>query len=377
MAGSCAAGRFPLFSRHNEGRIAQLVRAFDSHSKGPWFEPRCVHHVKNPRTRVFYVPRGFERSENLYGATRSMCAGFTWHGQIFPPTEKFYVTLSSMTVRNLLTHATIDRLDASILLGHILKKPRAWLLAHAETSVSPAQTKRFQILITRRRKHEPIAHLTGKKEFFSRAFIVNKHVLTPRPETELMVERARDLANGKTIIWDVGTGSGAIAVTLACERPTAKVLATDISAQALAITRRNATRHRALTRITFLNSNLLQPPVYRWLARHAKHRNLIICANLPYLPASDKKILAPDVTKYEPHVALFSGSNGLTLIQRFLGQLARHLPEWEYKTVTILLEFDPPQAKALMVLAKKLFPRARVTIHRDLAKRKRMMEISV
>lgn len=292
-----------------------------------------------------------------------------------------------MTIHNLLAASAIPRLDAEVLLAHVLKKNRSWILAHPDDPVSAAKTRQFHALVTRRKKHEPVAYLMREKEFFGRTFTVNHHVLVPRPETELMVERAlrstREARGAKQCFWDVGTGSGAIAVTLACERPDAAILATDVSARALAVAKKNAARHHAANQITFLKSNLLQPAVYRLLARHASDRttahphdrDLLITANLPYLPASDKKILAPDVTTYEPSLALFSGADGLTLIRQFLGQLARHLPEWNYQRVTILLEFDPPQAKTLTALAKKRFPRADIMIHRDLAGRNRIMEI--
>lgn len=285
---------------------------------------------------------------------------------------------SRMTVRDLLpTASSIDRLDAEVLLGYLLKKDRAWMKAHDDVRVTSVIARKFRELIVRRERHEPIAHLIREKEFYGRPFFVSKHTLIPRPETELMVERALSFATGHAIIWDVGTGSGAIGVTLACECPNVIVLATDVSSKALRAAKVNAKRHHAASRMTFLKSNLLQPAAYRWLKRHAPGHKLIITANLPYLPASDKKTLAPDVVKYEPSLALFSGDDGLTLINRFLGQLSRHASEWRYGEITILLEFDPPQSTALKKIVKKLFPNAEVTIHRDLAKRNRLLEISI
>ncbi|MEN9558328.1 MAG: hypothetical protein RL141_697 [Candidatus Parcubacteria bacterium] len=274
-------------------------------------------------------------------------------------------------VRDLLS-TSIDHLDAEVLLAHVLKKDRMWLRAHLDEPVATKDLARYQSLVTRRKKQEPVAYLIGKKDFYGRSFIVTKHTLIPRPDTELLVERA--LAAQGDVYWDVGTGSGAIAVTLACEQPRAAMLATDVSARALTVAKKNARAHGAP--VTFLKSNLLQPPAYRWLKKH-RSDHLVIAANLPYLPIADKKILAKDVTAYEPSSALFSGADGLALIRRFLGQLARHIPEWGYARVTLFLEFDPPQVKTLRAILKKIFPQSAVVIHQDLAGRNRVAELSM
>lgn len=272
-------------------------------------------------------------------------------------------------VRELL-QAKINRLDAEILLAFVLKRDRVWVKMHGSDAVAARDAKRFRALAARRRKGEPVAYLIGTKDFYGRTFAVNRSTLVPRPETELLVERALD-AYGD-VYWDVGTGSGAIAVTLACERPGVDVLATDVSARALTVAQQNARTHGA--KVTFVKSNLLQPAAYRWLKKQ-KGSHLVVAANLPYLPVGDKKKLAKDVVNYEPASALFSGTDGLDLIQRFLRQFSRHVRDWEYADVTILLEFDPPQAKTLKVLAVDLFPDADVAIHRDLAKRERVLSL--
>jgi release factor glutamine methyltransferase len=293
----------------------------------------------------------------------------------------------------------LGRLEAEILLSFILKKDKVWLIAHGEQTLSPALQRKFKALVSRRQKHEPIAHLIGEREFYGRTFVVNKDVLIPRPETELIIERVVRRSGGQAVVlWDVGTGSGAIALTLAAEISDAKILATDISSRALTIAKKNAKKIGVTKQVTFIKSNLLQPAAYRWLKRHAvsdhrtvsraersgtegtkppDHPALIITANLPYLPTSDRKILTPDVVKYEPSLALFSGSDGLTLIKKFLAQLSRHLPEWGYASTTILLEYDPPQTNALTMIAKKYFPEADISIHTDLAGRDRVMEIAI
>jgi len=281
---------------------------------------------------------------------------------------------------------SLGRLEAEILLGYAMKKDKVWLLTHPNSELRTTRQRLFDSHIRRRLKHEPIAYILGKKEFYGRRFVVTKDTLIPRPETEMIIDlvvgagfprpgrHAEGRGDRAPTVWDVGTGSGAIAVTLAKQYPTIKILATDVSIKTLAVARKNARLLRAKN-VTFLKSDLLQPAAYRWLAKNAKGKHLTICANLPYLPTSDIKKLDADVVKYEPTRALFSGKDGLDLISRFLGQLSRHLDEWDYASSTILVEFDPPQTATLKRIAKKLFPSSTVTIHKDLAGRNRVLKI--
>ncbi|MBP9869168.1 peptide chain release factor N(5)-glutamine methyltransferase [Patescibacteria group bacterium] len=295
----------------------------------------------------------------------------------------------------------LGRLEAELLLGHVLGMDRVALIAHADRRIGSATIRRFDALIRRRLRHEPISQITGTKGFYGRDFSVTKNVLTPRPETELLIELALSLCHPRAggdpasrsrnpdsrlhgndtgvVFWDVGTGSGAIAVTLACETSESPILATDLSLRAIEMAKHNAKKHGVTKRIRFEKSDLLQPVAYRWLKKQAAENNtLIICANLPYLPDSDKKELEPDVVKFEPSSALFAGTDGLRLIRKLLGQLARHLPEWGYKKTTMLFEFDPPQSQVLLSLAQSLFPNASsVEILRDLAERDRILKISL
>jgi release factor glutamine methyltransferase len=154
------------------------------------------------------------------------------------------------------------------------------------------------------------------------------------------------------------------------------VLATDVSVRALSIARKNAQTHKV--KIDLMKSDLLQQVSYMWLKRHASSdTELVICANLPYLPVGDKGKLQRDVEAFEPYTALFSGKDGNTLILRFMRQLARHLPEWGYGGVTLLFEFDPPQAQTLADAARTLFPSATVTIMKDLAERDRVLRLDL
>ncbi len=288
----------------------------------------------------------------------------------------------------------VGRLEAEILLAHVLKRDRAWLLAHPEHPIPSPQSRIFMELVSRRAKQEPIAYILGRKEFYSRDFKVTPDVLIPRPETELMVDLVKNALprldrgihpmdsrlrgnDSKVMIWDLGTGSGALAVTLAKEIECSTVLATDISPKALSVARRNAKTYNAKN-ISFLAADLLDEKVLSRLRRAAKKfPTLVIAANLPYLPDSDKKILDADVVGFEPSKALFAGKDGLALIQKFLAQLARHQGSLGFKTIHAYLEFDPPQAAELKKMTKKLFPKADTEIHKDLADRDRVFVLSL
>lgn len=290
----------------------------------------------------------------------------------------------------------LGRLEAEILLSHILGKDRAWLLAHGVEILRPALYRKFQNFVDRRTNHEPVAYILGYKEFYGRNFKVTRDTLIPRPETELMVDLIRDLplpllakeGDKKTLplakgelegvcILDLGTGSGALAVSLAKEIPNSTVLATDLSPRGLNVAKQNASQ-LAAKNIKFLKANLLEPEVRKFL-KHAskKHPALIIAANLPYLPTTDKKTLDPDVVRYEPSKALFAGQDGLGLIRKFLVQLAHHSGSLGFDSIHAYLEFDPPQSANLKNLTRSLFPKAKIKIHKDLAGRKRILELSL
>ncbi len=254
------------------------------------------------------------------------------------------------------------------MTGFVLRHDRAWLISHADQELNLAQQKTILRLVVRRIKHEPLAYLLGEWEFFGRKFFVNKRTLIPRPETEEMVQTA--LHEEKTLVWDVGTGSGVIAVTMALEGSSA-VIASDINAKALAIAKKNAHRHR--TRIRFIKDSLLGPSIKHELAKHQTKR-LIVLANLPYLPMSDKKVLSPEVTRFEPVSALFTKDDGMFLIKKLLQQLAS-FHQINQRTLTILAEIDPPQAERLKAFARASFPQGEIKILKDSFGRKRILKI--
>ncbi len=237
-------------------------------------------------------------------------------------------------------------LDAEILLAHVLGQTREHLITHSDTQLNNVTIQQFNHLIIRRARKEPVAYITGEKEFYGLKFKVTPDVLIPRPATEELVETAINNFRLSTfdfrLIVDIGTGSGCIAITLAKQIPNAHIYATDISEKALAIARENAKTHNVLDRITFLQGNLLDP-VIPSLRRRGQGRFLfIIITNLPYVPTNiiDSK---PELAS-EPRLALDGGPDG-TLIYR---QLLKQLTEFRYlchgepvEPSLIALEIEP------------------------------------
>jgi release factor glutamine methyltransferase len=219
--------------------------------------------------------------------------------------------LAATTVREALDSAVIaltaagcetPRLDAEVLLAHVLGADRAALFADPQRGLTPAEARGFMDAARRRREREPVAYITGWKGFRMLDLAVDRRVLIPRPETEHVVEAALDLPAGTRVV-DVGTGSGAIALALKSERPDLEVLATDVSPDALAVARANA--ERLGLDVTFVAGDLLAG-----LAADA------VVSNPPYV--ADGEPLMPEVARYEPHAALFAGPDGLDVIRRLV-----------------------------------------------------------
>jgi release factor glutamine methyltransferase len=265
--------------------------------------------------------------------------------------------------------------EAEILLAFVLNKERTWLVAHDEEKLSARQTKRFLSLIGRRAQHEPLAYLRGSVEFCGYPFEVNKHVLIPRIETEELVERASASIHQKNdvVVWDVGTGSGAISISIKKRFPHIKVITSDVSGRALTVAKRNADRLLSAERVTFLQGSLLSSTIKKELLSH-EPKHLFVLANLPYLPHSDKEVLQKDVVAYEPASALFADEEGNALILKLAKQLAIFIKEHSL-SLAAYFEFDPPQAKVLKDRIKKLFPKAMVTLHTDTCGRERFLQI--
>ncbi|MEN6349693.1 MAG: peptide chain release factor N(5)-glutamine methyltransferase [Syntrophomonas sp.] len=233
------------------------------------------------------------------------------------------------------------RLEAEVLLARILEKDRVYLYAHFDKPVNRDEREQFRHYIIRRVKGEPVAYITGHKEFMSLDFQVNPAVLIPRPETELLVELALDLAGGmnEVRICDVGTGSGAIAISLAAYCPTARVFATDISPEALKIARGNAARYG--DKVSFHQGDLLSP-------LQDKGSFDIIVANLPYIAEAEFRELEPGVREYEPSGALLAPGDGLDIYRRLVPQALKVLSPGGY----ILMEIDPRQSKKALEMVQ-------------------------
>ena len=204
------------------------------------------------------------------------------------------------------------RRDAELLLAHVLGWDQAALLTYPERELSEAEAAQYESYLTRRLHSEPIQYITGVQEFFGLAFTVTPDVLIPRPETEHLVEAAlaRIPQHAAAHILDVGTGSGAIAVTLAHALPQANVTAVDLSAAALTVAQRNAHRHGVAQRITFLQSDLL--------AGLGAARFDAVLANPPYIAEGEE--LEAQVVSWEPHAALYAGKTGLEVYERLIPQ---------------------------------------------------------
>jgi release factor glutamine methyltransferase len=266
-----------------------------------------------------------------------------------------------------LTGAGCDtpRLDAEVLLAYVLGCDRAWLYAHPEHRLSPSQLSAYQFLISRRARREPVAYLTGHKEFFGLDFVVTPDVLIPRPETERLVELA--LQCGPTLpsphlIADVGTGSGAIAVALAVHLPRAHMIALDTSASALAIARRNAARHGVARRVCCIQADLLAP-----LAGPLA----LIVANPPYLSQAELESAPPEVAHWEPRAALNGGHDGLAIIRHLLTMAADRL----HAGGALLMEIGAAQGAETLRLARRHFPQAAVEIVPDYAGHDRLLVV--
>jgi len=202
--------------------------------------------------------------------------------------------------------------DAEVLARHVL----GWDLTKLAVSLRDLPPAYFQdqydAAIARRLQREPVSQIIGHREFWGLDFEVTRDVLTPRPETELAVQAVLDLGYG-SVVMDIGTGSGCIAIALATERPEMRFVASDASRAAINVARRNAVRHRVSHRIAFLHSALVPP----------EDDVDIIVSNPPYIPATQEDTLAPEVRLFEPHEALFGGADGLEFYRRLLSERVR------------------------------------------------------
>ena len=258
--------------------------------------------------------------------------------------------------KSLQDESTTPDLDATLILEYVLGISKLDMMLQDEYSLSASEIMRVNQCVQARLNSIPIAYIIGHKEFYGRQFIVNKNVLIPRPETEAIIDITKNIFenNFETTIWEIGTGSGCVAITLALEIPQAKIIASDISPQALQIARNNDIILKGKQEnIVWLEGDLLSP----FKTQNAKPD--IIIANLPYLNQSryqDKSIL------YEPNIALYSHNDGLEHYLRLLKEVKSMLVLYP----TIILEINPEQASPLENYIKSLIPQSKIKLYKDL-----------
>ncbi|MEO8358163.1 MAG: peptide chain release factor N(5)-glutamine methyltransferase [Chloroflexota bacterium] len=276
--------------------------------------------------------------------------------------------LSELTT-HLASISDTPALDASVLLAHILNKPRTWVMAHSELTLGTEQHGQLHGLLERLEHAEPFPYVLGHWEFFGMTFDITPDVLIPRPETELLVEKAiawlQDSAVRRTVA-DIGTGSGIIAVSIASHVPDAFILATDISPEALEVARRNAFKFGVANRIEFIQCDLL--PKRPESFSTDQHLDLL-CANLPYIPT--ETLHALPVYGREPTLALDGGADGLDLFRRLM-TLA---PDWLAPNALMLLEIEATLGIQALNLACDIFSGAEIHLHQDLTGRDRLLEV--
>lgn len=260
------------------------------------------------------------------------------------------------------------RASAEALLCDVLGMSRTELLASLEQEISAGSERKFWRFIKRRKAHEPVWQIIGKVTFFGRSFLIDKNVLVPRPETEMLIEEVlKNVKRSQKLqIVDIGTGSGTVAVTLAAElekrKISADITATDISSKALKIAKKNAKRLAPKAKINFKKSDLFSA---------VKGKFNIITANLPYIPHEEMQTLSLDVYHYEPRIALDGGYKGLEIYERFF----KELPNYLEPGGMACCEIGHNQGENIVNMGGKAFPNGSVELVQDLAGKDRIVII--
>ena len=236
--------------------------------------------------------------------------------------------------------------------------PRHRLYAYQDDTIPDEAAETLEKAVQRRLRREPLAYILGHREFYGVDLTVGPGVMVPRPETEMLIERAmlvcmERMERAGLVVVDVGTGSGGIAVNLAMHLPGVRLYATDISADALEVARVNVDKFGLGQRVTLLKGDLLEP---------LPGRVDVIVANLPYIPSARLKDLQPELA-WEPRTALDGGADGMVMLRRLMGQAAGKLAV----DGVMLLEIDPGQGEPLRRMATRLFPAAATSVEKDLA----------
>lgn len=273
-----------------------------------------------------------------------------------------------------------------MLLAFLVGKERIYILTHPEIGVSATTVRNFQALEKKRLAGWSMAAITREKEFYGLNFSVDKNVLIPRPETELMVETALSLLNNSdqaATIIDIGTGSGAIIVTLAHNTQISAAAlysklsfyALDISAAALKIARRNAQQNKQFSKIKFYRGNLIEPLIKSKSWPQITRDSIIICANLPYL--SPRQVAQSPSIHKEPKLALIGGPDGLKYYRALFKQLSKLNNKADGPDSYVLCEIDPSQSRTIQKLAKQYFPSSKIVMLKDLSGQYRLAQIKI
>ncbi len=275
------------------------------------------------------------------------------------------MTYTPVTIRDLvraaanrLKRARIPepRLEAESLLSHLLQRDRSWLMAHDDATLPKSSTKAYARMIAKRALRIPFAHIVGEQGFYGRMFTVTKDVLIPRPETELLVETVLARSGERELFLDVGTGSGAIGLTLLAERPKSKAILYDVSARARAVAKTNAKRLHLGRRARIEKIDIVKGPLKE------PQKRPVIAANLPYLPFAAWKKTQPEIRVHEPRLALVSGKDGLDHYRALFARLAC----WNRPPRLLVLEAEPGQFKNLSRFAESAMPGAKIETLADL-----------
>ena len=264
--------------------------------------------------------------------------------------------------RSALSSSPTPSLDAQVILAHTLGRRRSWVLAHGGDCLDADEHRAYVELIQRRANGEPVAYIRGHVEWFGLELEVTPEVLIPRAETELVAERAIELAREKQahLVADIGTGSGAIAIARATSLPTVRIYAVDSSPAALRVAASNVARHNVAGQVSLVNGSLLTPL--------RKEPDLIV-ANLPYVATEHLASLDRSV-RYEPLDALSGGADGLELYAKMFDQMAQK--GW---APDVVCEIDPRQPSDMRALVNGAFPGARIGLLTDYAGRDRIVEV--
>jgi release factor glutamine methyltransferase len=275
--------------------------------------------------------------------------------------------------RTQLDAARVDApvLTARLLLATVLGRSKEWLLAHDDESLDDAARAQYAALLVRVVAHEPLAYVLGVREFYGMPLHVDSRVLIPRPETEMLVELTlaslRGVARAASGFdhFDIGTGSGAVSIAVAKHAPDARVLASDVSADALDVARENARRQGVADRITFMQSDLLAS---------IDGLPTVLTANLPYVTREEIDGLPPEIQEHEPRVALDGGDDGLDLVRALLAQIAERRAT-QRQLIAAYFEIGASQGAATLAAARRLTPDAHAEMLRDLGARDRVLAL--